>query len=266
MLWGIAPMRLGSASLLAPVSNCGDRHESCARYASEGRCRQLPEAYCPAACGLCADAAAAAAEDPCRPVPDAVGPGAVAAAFARAAALERLQPTLASTDPPVIIFDAFASAEEAERLATLAESVSFRSSGSSCGQKEVCSSASLSCVPVPGGDCWSEGAMRGLEARMLEALQLPAGNCEPLRFFRYAEGESFGLHHDASGQAVPRDSPGGPRVWTLYVFLRAPEGGGEFSMPALNLSITPKAGRAVMCVHRPCHTAHPRGSACSICP
>ena len=104
------------------------------------------------------------------------------------------------------------------------------------------------------------------EARMLEALQLPAGNCEPLRFFRYAEGESFGLHHDASGQAVPRDSPGGPRVWTLYVFLRAPEEGGEFSMPALNLSITPKAGRAVMCVHRPCHTAHPRGSACSICP
>ena len=166
-------MRLGSASLLAPVSNCGDRHESCARYASEGRCRQLPEAYCPAACGLCADAAAAAAEDPCRPVPDAVGPGAVAAAFARAAALERIQPTLASTDPPVIIFDAFASAEEAERLATLAESVSFRSSGSSCGQKEVCSSASLSCVPVPGGDCWSEGAMRGLEARMLEALRSP---------------------------------------------------------------------------------------------
>ena len=31
MLWGIAPMRLGSASLLAPVSNCGDRHDSCAR-------------------------------------------------------------------------------------------------------------------------------------------------------------------------------------------------------------------------------------------
>ena len=71
------------------------------------------------------------------------------------------------------------------------------SSGSSCGQKEVCSSASLSCVPVPGGDCWSEGAMRGLEARMLEALQLPAGNCEPLRFVRYRSSESFGPHHDA---------------------------------------------------------------------
>ena len=44
--------------------------------------------------------------------------------------------------------------------------------------------------------------MRGLEARMLEALQLPAGNCEPLRFFRYAEGESFGLHHDASSAST----------------------------------------------------------------
>ena len=50
---------------------------------------------------------------------------------------------------------------------------------------------------------------------MLEVLQLPAENCEPLRFFRYRDGETFGLHHDAHGQTLPRDTPGGPRVWTL---------------------------------------------------
>ena len=50
-------------------------------------------------------------------------------------------------------------------------------------------------------------------------LQLPADNCEPLRFVRYGRGEYFARHHDAAGQSLAPHTPGGPRVWTLYLFL-----------------------------------------------
>ena len=53
-------------------------------------------------------------------------------------------------------------------------------------------------------------------------LQLPADNCEPLRFVRYGRGEYFARHHDAAGQSLAPHTPGGPRVWTLYLFLGKP--------------------------------------------
>ena len=87
---------------------------------------------------------------------------------------------------------------------------------------------------------------------MLEVLQLPAANCEPLRFFRYAVGETFGRHHDAEGQAHAPNTPGGPRVWTLYLFLTGEsthQRGGAFRMPRLNVSVEAQAGRAVLWPH-----------------
>ena len=65
--------------------------------------------------------------------------------------------------------------------------------------------------------------MREFEAQMLEVVNLPAENCEPLRFVRYRSSESFGPHHDAQGQSgIAPHTPGGPRVWTLYLFLGKP--------------------------------------------
>ena len=150
-------------------------------------------------------------------IPDAVGPGSIEVAFSRAASLDNLQPTILSRDPFVVQFDEFTSAEAAAALASHAESVGFGASGSSCGFKGQCNSSSLSCMPVEGNDCWEISAMRDLEGKMLSVLQLPADNCEPLRFFRYEAGEAFDLHHDAAGEHHPPNTPGGPRAWTLYV-------------------------------------------------
>lgn len=234
------------------MSSCSDQHPACPRWAADGHCDELSgfmDSECALSCGRC-DGAAPAAVDPCEPVPDAVGPGGISAAFANAAAMERFSPSMVSDDPPVVVLDEFIGRDEATEIAALSESVGFRASGSSCGHKELCNSASVSCVPVSGGDCWSHRPMRELESRMLQVLQVPATNCEPLRFFRYFEGEVFGLHHDAEGQVFEADTVGGPRVWTLYVFLSEPEGGGgHFNLPRLNVSIPPKVGRAVLWPH-----------------
>ena len=84
---------------------------------------------------------------------------------------------------------------------------------------------------------------------MVDMLRVPAANCEPLRFVRYHEGDFFGRHHDAAGQEFAPHTPGGPRIWTLYVFLRAPARGGAFAFPALNLTVAPKPGRAILWPH-----------------
>ena len=241
----------GDCILETPMS-CSDAHAACPRWASDGHCDELSDfmdSECALSCGRC-DGAASADVDPCEPVPDAVGPGAISSAFATAAAMGRFSPRMVSDDPPVVVLDEFVGRDEAAEIAALSESVGFRASGSSCGHKELCNSASVSCVPMSGGDCWAHRQMRELENRMLQVLQVPATNCEPLRFFRYFEGETFGLHHDAEGQIFEADTVGGPRVWTLYVFLSEPEGGGgHFNLPRLNVSIAPKVGRAVLWPH-----------------
>ena len=78
----------------------------------------------------------------------------------------------------------------------------------------------MSCLPVDGSACWEDPTLRDLEKQMLEVVNLPAENCEPLRFVRYRSSQSFGPHHDAQGQSgIAPHTPGGPRVWTLYLFL-----------------------------------------------
>ena len=233
----------------AAGNECSNLHASCWRWAAAGDCdrlRSFMHVDCAAACGRCG---VQPSEDPCGAVTD-LAPGAVAESFRKAAALAHLKPTVLSEDPFIVVFDAFATPEEAAELASLAEGLGFEPSGSSCGYRPGgCNSSSMSCVPVHGGACWSHAAMRALEARMLEVAGLPAAHCEPLRFFRYNEGERFGRHHDAAGAPVPRRTPGGPRVWTLYVFLQAAASGGEFRFPGLGHSVAAAPGRAVLWPH-----------------
>lgn len=213
-------LRAMLAAFAAPLAlACSDLYTSCFRWAADGHCstlRDFMHPNCASSCGLCEIAAV----DPCMPERDAVGPGSIAVTFDRVASRETLDPLVLSRDPYVVVLDAFAGAEEAAELAEMAERIGFGARGSSCGFKPSgCNSASMSCIPTAGSACWDLQAMRRLEERMIEVLQVPAENCEPLRFFRYEVGETFRPHHDAAGQAIERDTPGGPRVWTLYLFL-----------------------------------------------
>lgn len=235
----------------ASACECTDSFAACPLWATPELCSQLQSfmhSECSLSCGICEPCAVHAA-DPCVAVPDDFRPGSIALTFARVASKHELAPTVLSEDPPVIMLDSFADAVEVEVIAREAEAVGFGASGSSCSFKAACNSSALSCVPIQGNHCWALPAMRELEARMLSTMEVPAKNCEPLRFFRYEQGETFQPHHDAAGQLIEPDTPGGPRVWSLYVFLNDVERGGEFRFPQLNISVAPKAGRAVLWPH-----------------
>ena len=144
----------------AAGNECSNLHASCWRWAAAGDCdrlRSFMHVDCAAACGRCG---VQPSEDPCGAVTD-LAPGAVAESFRKAAALAHLKPTVLSEDPFIVVFDAFATPEEAAELASLAEGLGFEPSGSSCGYRPGgCNSSSMSCVPVHGGACWSHAAMR----------------------------------------------------------------------------------------------------------
>ena len=235
---------------------CADDYALCRRWvaASPELCSvhgAFMNTHCALTCGQC-DHNHSSLDDPCDPVEDSVGPGAVEQTFRRASLLAELQPTILSRDPFVLQFERFASKEEVGELRAQAEALGFGASGSSCGFKAQCNSSSLSCVPVVGNPCWEVAGMRALEERMLRVVQLPADNCEPLRFFRYEPGETFALHHDAAGEQHAPNTAGGPRVWTLYLFLTGePEQhrGGDFRLPHLGIHVSARPGRAILWPH-----------------
>ncbi len=233
-----------------PTLNAADEdsYQLCPRWAASNGCAiEFVRHECAASCPL---ESCLSSDDPCAEQPDSVQPGQLISIARAAAANRALEPTIVSEDPPIVVLDRFATETEMANIVEIVESIGFGASGSSCAFKRgVCNSSSFSCVPIKHNTCWNHEAMRTLEQRMLAVLSLPADNCEPLRFFRYRPGQTFALHHDAAGQTLARDSPGGPRVLTIYTFLSEVEAGGHFRFPALNLSIAPRAGRAILWAH-----------------
>ena len=134
-----------------------DRHLSCRRWAAAGNCVRLQ--------GFMHEGAPPPATDARLPLlrrtrvrPSGSGRSrSVAQTFGRAAALEHLKPRVLSEDPFVLVFDDLT--RRAAEVASLAEDVGFEPSGSSCGYRAGgCNSASMSCLPVQGSDCWSLAA------------------------------------------------------------------------------------------------------------
>ena len=109
-----------------PDDACSDQHESCSRWAAAGNCERLQSFMyeeCAAACGRCEVAVPETEPSRCARIRDAVGPGAIAETFARAAAMEHLRPRVLSADPFVLVFDEFATADEAVEVSSLADTV-----------------------------------------------------------------------------------------------------------------------------------------------
>lgn len=158
--------------------------------------------------------------------------------------MRHYKPRVLSSDPWIVVLDEFASDEECDALSRVV-APQMGPSGSSCRNNlGLCTSGTGYCE----GKCLaSDAAAARLNARMLDVLQVPEENCEPLGVFNYSEGQTFRLHHDQE-KPTPRSLPG-PRVYAMYVFLTDGVEGGETSFPALNLSIKPRRGRAFLWPH-----------------
>jgi prolyl 4-hydroxylase len=59
---------------------------------------------------------------------------------------------------------------------------------------------------------------------------------------RYEPGQFYKPHHDQNSDP---DSLSGVRLFTFFIYLHEPDGGGETHFPQLNLTIQPKKGSAL---------------------
>ena len=87
-----------------------------------------------------------------------------------------------------------------------------------------------------------EGEPAGQPKPRKDDLQtlLDAGH---LQVLKYEIGQFYKTHHD---QNSPTTSAWGPRMYTFFMYLNDGEGGGETHFPRLNITISPKRGRALL--------------------
>ena len=71
-------------------------------------------------------------------------------------------------------------------------------------------------------------------------------NSENLQLLRYESGQFYNTHSDYIPGQI--DRPTGVRILTFYCYLNDVENGGgtKFPDPSLNITVTPKRGRAVL--------------------
>jgi len=157
---------------------------------------------------------------------------------------------LNSTRPWVITLENFLSAEECERIIELGHERGYERSGS-VGEKrfdgtytENLDSVRTSMTTWCKDDCSKDPAVMTVHERIAELGGIETGNSEYLQLLRYEQGQYYKVHHDFIPYHLKRAQ--GVRILTIFLYLNDVEGGGGTHFSALNLTVQPKQGRAVV--------------------
>jgi len=96
------------------------------------------------------------------------------------------------------------------------------------------------CVNKCEEDPMAQSVMQKIE----HITSIPQVNSENLQLLRYEPGQFYQTHSDYIPYQKERQC--GVRILTFYMYLNDVEEGGGTSFPALNMTVTPKRGRAVL--------------------
>jgi prolyl 4-hydroxylase len=154
--------------------------------------------------------------------------------------------------PWIVVFDNVMSGEEADRLVELGGIEGYKLSASAGKIKEDGTetastnkgrtSTNAWCIE----ECYADPTARAVMDRIANITGTPETNSEYLQLLRYEEGQFYQIHNDY----IPyqRERPQGARILTFYFYLNDMEekAGGGTHFPKLNLTVTPKKGRAVL--------------------
>ena len=95
--------------------------------------------------------------------------------------------------------------------------------------------------------CGKDPIVLAVTARIEKLTGIPANYSEHLQFLRYQEGQRYATHHDYGDNMIGR--PAGVRILTVFLYLNdygLTGGGTNFPETSGNLTVQPKAGRAVL--------------------
>ena len=215
-----------------PNRSCTNTHgdADCETWAAVGECGKNPsfmKRSCARACHTCGYV-----DKFCetRTAPPAKQEGGINAVFERAQHLSALGPTVRSRPPDgpwVITFDTFVSDEEA---AAFLRTTDHHFSRSLAGDvvSPVRTSQQAWCQTGP---CETDPLVNRVHERVVNVTGVPKTNGEFFQVLRYEKGQFYKTHHD---QNTHPDSLSGARLFTFFIYLGEPEGGGYTRFPKLN--------------------------------
>ena len=158
----------------------------------------------------------------------------------------------AGDGPWVLTLEHYLSDDECEHLIRQGEQLGFeRSKGlvtSKDGSKDdveisMRTSSNTWCHPP----CATHPVTQQIAQRLHQQLAtpIPEANAEHWQLLKYTEGQLYGEHSDYIAHHLERAQ--GVRILTVFFYLNtAADGGGGTRFPALNLTVAPVRGRAVV--------------------
>jgi prolyl 4-hydroxylase len=252
-------------------SFCKNRKEFCASYAVRGQCDINPAMKFECA-PVCASCEQMDVDVRCRVDPDAVDafyPGdldrryeniTTNPAFEQFGRKVLSRPSYAPGDtvetadyqlgPWMVVFDNALSDEEADRIIELGSNVGFEHSTGVGKQKKDGSitnsrdSRRTSTTAWCMADCAQDPTVQKVMNRIATITGIGETNYEHLQILRYEKGQYYKTHNDFIDYQQNRSS--GARLLTFYVYLSDVDEGGGTKFPHLNLTVSPKKGRAVL--------------------
>ena len=224
------------------VGECRDSHEGCASWAASGECeknRRFMLTGCSKACDVCNQKKFGCSRR--NTVPGVVGPDGIGDMFRRALSdFPQYSPKALSTDPYVVQFEDLITSDEA---ADMIERCGDRLERSFAGDQLSPVRTSTQCWCDDSHDCITHPTVARITERMMNITQLPVNNAEYFQILRYEPGQFYKSHHD---QQTAHWTPQGVRVYTFFIYLSDVEAGGGTKFNDLDLTVTPKLGRAIL--------------------
>lgn len=142
--------------------------------------------------------------------------------------------------PWIVMLDDVISKVESSVLIDLGTEEGFKAS---YAEGEVSSNESPT-VAWCKGDCYEDPLVQKVVQRLADITDLPGGNSEWFQLVKYENGQFYDEHSDFVQNE--KDKPAGVRILTVYLFLDDVETGGEANFPALDITVTPKRGSALI--------------------
>jgi prolyl 4-hydroxylase len=253
-------------------SFCKNRYEFCALAAAQGQCDKHPplKFECAPVCESCEQMDV---DVRCRVDPDAIDalyPGdldrryeniTTNPAFEKYGRRVLSRPSYAAGDnaetanyqlgPWMVVFDNVLSDEESDRIIELGSKVGFAHSTGVGKRNEDGSHAQTRVAARTSTNAWcfvdwcaQDPIVQRVMYRIATITGIGDVNYEHLQILRYEKGQFYKTHNDFIAYQATRSS--GVRLLTFYVYLSDVEDGGGTEFPHLNLTVTPRKGRAVL--------------------
>jgi prolyl 4-hydroxylase len=152
--------------------------------------------------------------------------------------------------PWMVVFDNALTDEEADKLIELGSKVGFARSvgvgkqGKDGSISTTRDSSRTSTTAWCMADCADDPTVQRVMNRIATITGIGEMNYEHLQILRYEKGQYYKTHNDFIDYQKNRSS--GARLLTFYVYLSDVDDGGGTKFPHLNLTVTPKKGRAVL--------------------